>query len=93
MNTFESRPDADIDITVRTQPNSYVGLLAIDQNAAHLRSGYDLTQNVVSEELKRYDVSNMSPYYTIMKDSKSHFFWKPGSSNSYDIFYVSNTMR
>lgn len=65
---------------------SYVGLMAVDQNSAKLRSGYDITEGDVSKELKRYDGAVESPYYAIMKDSESHFFWKPGSSNAQDLF-------
>lgn len=78
---------------MRAQPNSYIGLLAIDQNAAHLKPGYDVTQNQVSSELLKFDVSEISPYYAIMKDAKSHFFWKPGSSNTNDIYHVGVNTR
>lgn len=60
--------------------------MAVDQNNAKLRSGYDITENDVSKELKKYDEAVESPYYAIMKDSESHFFWKPGSSNAQDGF-------
>lgn len=85
-STFETYPDTDIEIEVKTQMNSYIGLLAVDQNIAKLRGGYDITENDVSKELKRYDGAVESPYYAIMKDSESHFFWKPGSSNAQDVF-------
>lgn len=60
--------------------------MAVDQNNAKLRSGFDVLENDVSKELKRYDTAVESPYYAIMKDSESHFFWKPGSSNAQDLF-------
>lgn len=76
--------------------------MAVDQNSAKLRGGYDTVENDVSKELKQYDTAVESPYYAVMKDSESHFFWKPGSSNAQDHFedsgavlltnaYVSNT--
>lgn len=60
--------------------------MAVDQNNVKLRSGYDIIENDISKELKRYDTAVESPYYAIMKDSESHFFWKPGSSNTHDLF-------
>lgn len=60
--------------------------MAVDQNNAKLRGGYDITESEVSKELKRYDSAVESPYYAIMKDSNTHFFWKPGNSNAKDIF-------
>lgn len=92
LNTVESQPEAEIDLTISSQPNSYVGLLAVDQNVGHLRSGYDLTQELVSDELKRYDIADYSPYSSVMKDANSHFFWKPGSSNTHDMFHDSGAL-
>lgn len=66
--------------------------MAVDQNNAKLRSGYDITENDVSKELKRYDGAMESPYYAVMKDSESHFFWKPGNSNAQDAFEESGAV-
>lgn len=93
MNTSETEPENDVDITIRSQPNSYIGLLAIDQNVAKLKSGYDITPNYVSKELMGYDFGMLSPYWTVMKDKKSHFFWKQGASNAKDIFMVINAIN
>lgn len=89
VNTIETEPEADIDLIIRAQPNSYVGLLAVDQNVGMLRSGHDVTPSQVSNELRMYDFSKSSPYWAVMKDTKFHFAWKPGSSNARDVFYVS----
>lgn len=88
LNTAETQPDNDIDITIRSQSNSYIGLLAIDQNVAMLKPGYDISPKYVSKELMAYDFASPSPYWAIMKDQKAHFFWKQGSSNAKDIFQV-----
>lgn len=74
---------------IRAQPNSYVGLLAIDQNIGHLKTGHDILQTQVAHELSGYDVADPSPYLSILADQRKHFFWKPGSSNAKDIFFVS----
>lgn len=88
LNTVETRPESDVDITVRAQPNSYVGVLAVDHTVNSIRSGHDLSHVQVSKELQKYDAASASPYSLIMKDSKSHFFWKQGASNVHDIYHV-----
>lgn len=35
----KTTPDQDVDITITTKPNSYVGLMAIDQNSLSLKTG------------------------------------------------------
>ncbi|XP_017784771.1 PREDICTED: CD109 antigen-like [Nicrophorus vespilloides] len=90
-NVVEASPDSDIDLTIRAQPNSYVGLMAIDEKILSLKGGNDLTLRGVSEELDYYDPSELSPYAFLMKGSKANFFWKQGSSNSKDMFYRSGT--
>ncbi|KAJ3654530.1 hypothetical protein Zmor_013712 [Zophobas morio] len=89
VNPVETLPSLDIDITIRAQPNSYVALMAVDQNAVHLRSGFDITHNQVADELKKFDVAEQSPYSLIMQDSKYHFFWKPGAANPHSAIYSS----
>ncbi|KAK4880764.1 hypothetical protein RN001_008910 [Aquatica leii] len=92
LNTVESQPESDISLTINSQSNSYVGLMAIDQNVGKLRTGYDLTRENIAEELMSYDVADSSPYYVVMKDSNSHFFWKPGVSNARDTFHDSGAI-
>lgn len=89
MNTVETEPALDVDLIIRSQPNSYIGLLAVDQTAGHLRTGFDVTHANVADELKRYDIAPQSPYSLVMKDNKFHFFWKPGSSNPHSAIFVS----
>jgi hypothetical protein len=88
VNPVDTEPSLDIDITIRAQPNSYVALMAVDQQAVQLKSGFDITHNQVAEELKKYDVAHQSPYSLIMQDSKYHFFWKPGAANPHSAIYV-----
>jgi CD109 antigen len=42
-NPMETQPGANVDITIRSKPNSYVGLLGVDQSVLLLKSGNDLT--------------------------------------------------
>lgn len=93
VNPVETEPELDIDIAIRAQPNSYVAIMAIDQNAAKLRPGFDITHNDVAEELKKYDPAKQSPYSWIMHDNKYHFFWKPGAANPHSAIYVKFNLR
>ncbi len=55
----ETEPGTDYDLKITTSPNSYVGLLAVDQSVLLLRSGNDLTVGDVTNDLDRYSmVSN-----------------------------------
>lgn len=92
LSTVESPPDADINLGITSQSNSYVGLLGVDQNVGKLRAGYDLTYPKIVEELQKYDLAETSPYSSVMKDANSHFFWKPGVSNTHDVFHDSGTV-
>lgn len=88
VNAVETFPSTEVDITVRANPNSYVSLLGIDQNAMKLRSGYDVTLMDVSKDVLGYDLAEASPYRVIMRDAQSHFYWKQGASNPTDTYHV-----
>ncbi|KAK5646677.1 hypothetical protein RI129_005141 [Pyrocoelia pectoralis] len=92
LSTVESQPEADINLSITSQSNSYVGLLGVDQNVGKLSTGYDLTYQKIVEELQKYEIADKSPYSAVMKDANSHFFWKPGVSNTHDVFHDSGTV-
>lgn len=39
LSALQAKPGQDIDITVSTRPNSYVGLLGVDQSVLLLKKG------------------------------------------------------
>jgi CD109 antigen len=43
-----------MDITISTHPNSYVGLLGVDQSVLLLKSGNDLSSSAIFDELAKY---------------------------------------
>ncbi|XP_017097884.3 thioester-containing protein 1 allele R1 [Drosophila bipectinata] len=53
-------PGQDIDIGISTKPYSYVGLMLVDQNAAALRSGNDLTHKRLMDALRSYELSDVN---------------------------------
>ncbi|CAG9766032.1 unnamed protein product [Ceutorhynchus assimilis] len=87
LSTDETEPDLDIELTVRARQNSYIGLMAVDENVLKLRPGYDVTLQEISEDLQKYDVAETSPYSLISRNLKNHFMWKPGGSNPHSAVY------
>ncbi|KAH8333630.1 hypothetical protein KR059_001594, partial [Drosophila kikkawai] len=53
-------PGQDIDIGISSKPYSYVGLMMVDQNAASLRSGHDLTHQRLMDALRSYELSDVN---------------------------------
>lgn len=91
VNTVESEPDLDVEFIIRAKDNSYIGLLAVDENVGLLKAGYDVTLKNVADELKKYDPAAIgTPYPQFNRNAKSQFSWKPGSSNPHSSIYVSS---
>lgn len=55
LSSNETRPGEQLSITVNTKPNSYVGLLGVDQSVLLLKKGNDLEKSAVFEELEKYN--------------------------------------
>lgn len=56
-----------MDITVICKPNSYVGLLGVDQSVLLLRKGNDLDRTQIFNELAEYSKKQPNPsrYYAV----------------------------
>ncbi|XP_055840284.1 CD109 antigen isoform X8 [Episyrphus balteatus] len=54
---IETKPGADVEIKVNTDPNSYVGLLGVDQSVLLLKSGNDLKKDQIFQDMSRFDSS------------------------------------
>lgn len=54
LSNQKATPSQDIDITITSKPNSYIGLLGIDQSVLLLRDGNDLAKSEVFKELEVY---------------------------------------
>ncbi|XP_063245195.1 CD109 antigen-like isoform X2 [Bacillus rossius redtenbacheri] len=89
VNPSETGPGKNVDLVVKAKPNSYVGLLGIDQSVLLLKSGNDITEDDVVEELKSYDAGGHNPYNVPMpfaRRRKRSYFWWPGSSTAKEVF-------
>lgn len=54
LSTNEATPGQDVDITIISKPNSYIGLLGVDQSVLLLREGNDLDKSKIFNELEEY---------------------------------------
>ncbi|XP_067624065.1 thioester-containing protein 1 allele R1 isoform X2 [Eurosta solidaginis] len=57
---LKAPPGQDIDITITTKPYSYVGLMLVDQNAANIRKGNDLSYAGLMDALKSYELHDIN---------------------------------
>ncbi|XP_053692791.1 thioester-containing protein 1 allele R1-like isoform X3 [Sabethes cyaneus] len=62
LSQSESKPGEQVNITISTNPDSYVGLLGVDQSVLLLKSGNDITKDKVFDELKMYEQASYSYY-------------------------------
>lgn len=49
-----AKPGEDLDISISTSPNSFVGLLGVDQSVLVLKKGNDIEVSSVFDDLKSY---------------------------------------
>ncbi|XP_013779799.1 CD109 antigen-like [Limulus polyphemus] len=82
-----TKPGGQIEVQVKTKPNAYVGILAIDQSVLLMKSGNDITQQNVVEELGTYDTGKKNkfwpPWY---RQRRTRSLWWPGSTSASQIF-------
>lgn len=50
----QAKPGQEVTLNVKTDPNSYVGLLGVDQSVLLLKSGNDLHRHAILNDLKLY---------------------------------------
>lgn len=93
----ETQPGSNVDITLRTKPNSYVGLLGVDQSVLLLQSGNDISMEEVENELNSYDSDTdqndnlLSLRDARLRDRRSLFWW-PGSADAGEVFEKSGAV-
>lgn len=87
----ETKPGARVQVKVSTMPQAYVGILGIDQSVLLLKSGNDITQQDVINELESYDSGKTEkphfPYFEPRIGGRfKRSLWWPGSSTTGEIF-------
>ncbi|XP_043259825.1 CD109 antigen-like isoform X1 [Colletes gigas] len=85
----EVEPGEKVNLIITTKPNSYVGLLGVDQRSILLKSGNDISFEQVYKELKSYDIVQKSPYIDSIFD---RYLWSPGSATAKEAFSESGAI-
>ncbi|XP_021920080.1 CD109 antigen-like isoform X2 [Zootermopsis nevadensis] len=86
-NSEETRPGTNVELTFEAKPNSYVGVLGVDQSVLLLKSGNDITEDTVLEELSSYDAGSQTPYWPLLNfRGKRSSYWWPGSATARQVF-------
>ncbi|XP_059619137.1 CD109 antigen-like isoform X4 [Phlebotomus argentipes] len=61
MDKTQAGPGDDLTLTVNTKPNSFVGLLGVDQSVLLLKSGNDLSKDAIFNDLRSYQEETWYP--------------------------------
>lgn len=75
LSADQAKPGDLLNITITTKPNSYVGLLGVDQSVLLLKKGNDIEKSSVFEELEKYNTK-----------TRWNRRWYGGSWSSYSDF-------
>lgn len=62
LSTSQAKPGENLEVSVSTKPNSYVGLLGVDQSVLLLKKGNDIEPSTVFEEIRKYNEINKYNY-------------------------------
>ncbi|KAG5334656.1 CD109 protein, partial [Acromyrmex heyeri] len=79
----EVMPGENVNLMISAKPNSFIGLLGIDQRSLLLKSGNDISYDQVYKELQTYDKAEASPHADGFFDRP---LWRPGSGTADDVF-------
>ena len=89
LSNLQVLPGETIDIEMRSKPNSFVGLLAIDRSVRSLKSGHDIEKEDVLNEIKDYDVGQETSFYPwvqSIKSSQGNLYWYTGAAGSKQVY-------
>ena len=99
VEIFASRrttlPGKDVTVNVKTQPNSFVGLMAVEKSVSAFTPGHDITMSDVVNELRGYDSAKdpeFYPWFRVIRPLRGQLFWHTGSSGSQKVFAESGTI-
>lgn len=81
-----AKPGQIVDVNVKSNPNSYIGLLGIDKSCVILRSGNDLAQDEIWNELESFQ-SQVKPRSYCYEEKKMRKM--PNYNNVWEEFSVS----
>ncbi|XP_055684023.1 thioester-containing protein 1 allele R1-like isoform X3 [Lutzomyia longipalpis] len=71
LDKTQAGPGDDISIVVNSKPNSFVGLLGVDQSVLLLKSGNDLSKDDIFNDLRSYqEESWYNPHYPVWRKKR-----------------------
>jgi CD109 antigen len=85
-------PGTTVKFTVKADPDSLVGLLAVDQSVLLLKSGNDITRDMIEQDVEEYETGNsrgFRPWEGVVfrrKRSIWHPWWGIGGKDAESIF-------
>lgn len=88
----ETKPGANVDVTVSTKPGAFVGVLGLDQSILLLKTGNDVTQKDVIDDLETYDGGKNQNDFGNHWFRKKRSLWWPGSISAAEIFQDSGVV-
>uniref|UniRef100_A0AC35U3G6 A2M_N_2 domain-containing protein n=1 Tax=Rhabditophanes sp. KR3021 TaxID=114890 RepID=A0AC35U3G6_9BILA len=69
----------NLKFTVQAAPNSYVGLLAVDQSVLLLKTGNDITKELIEQDVEQYDTLDQIGSYRPWEFRRKRSIWYPFS--------------
>ncbi|CAJ0576072.1 unnamed protein product, partial [Mesorhabditis spiculigera] len=85
-----AQPGEKVKFKIHADPDSYVGLLAVDQSVLLLKSGNDITQQMVEEDMEQYETTGDSyrPWEGAFRARRSIWYpwWGIGGKDAASIF-------
>ncbi|XP_034243701.1 CD109 antigen isoform X1 [Thrips palmi] len=103
LNPTTTEPGRDVELRLQTRPNSYIGILAVDQSVLVLRDGNDITEADIKEELRSYSpdpatheallgVEPALPRGRALRLRRRAPGWRPGSATAQEVFDNAGTV-
>ena len=68
----QSFPGKSVTVNVKSKPNTFVGLMAVDARVNSLKLGHDFTMEEVVDEIRGYDSARDPSFIPWFKVSKLH---------------------
>uniref|UniRef100_A0A0N5A8I3 TEP1-F n=1 Tax=Syphacia muris TaxID=451379 RepID=A0A0N5A8I3_9BILA len=94
MDRNQAEPGEKIKLTVKADPSSFVGLMAVDQSVLLLKSGNDITKEMVEKDIEQYSTTGShqweSPPIIVNRKRRSYWYdWRNlGGQDAASIFEV-----
>ncbi|MFH4975897.1 hypothetical protein AB6A40_002606 [Gnathostoma spinigerum] len=84
-------PGTKVKYTIKADPESFVGLLAVDQSVLLLKSGNDITKEMVENDINQYDTSGgrrYRPWEALSRRRRSVWYpwWGVGGKDAASVF-------